>query len=62
MRSGSEEGSYLRLIDVLSLISRLESNQEEEGVLLFSSLELSDTQVYAPQIRARLGTASHFAK
>ena len=24
------------------------------------SLELSDTRVYEPQIRARLGTASHF--
>ena len=30
--------------------------------LLLSSLELSDTQVYAPQIRALLGTASHFCK
>jgi len=28
--------------------------------LLLSSLELSDTRVYAPQIRALLGTASHF--
>ena len=28
--------------------------------LLLSSLELSDTKVYAPQIRALLGTASHF--
>jgi len=28
--------------------------------LLLSSLELSDTQVYEPQIRALLGTASHF--
>ena len=27
--------------------------------LLFSSLELSDTKVYAPYIRARLGTAAH---
>ena len=27
---GSEEGSYLRLIDVCSLNSRLESNREEE--------------------------------
>jgi len=30
MCSGSEEGSYLRLIDFLSLNSRLESNKEEE--------------------------------
>ena len=28
--------------------------------LLLSSLELSDTQVYAPEIRALLGTAAHF--
>ena len=27
--------------------------------LLLSSLELSDTQVYEPYIRARLGTAAH---
>jgi len=27
-----------------------------------SSLELSDTHVYAPQIRARLGTAAHFCE
>ena len=31
MRSGSEEGSYLRLVDGCSLNSRLESNKEEEG-------------------------------
>ena len=30
------------------------------SALLLSSLELSDTQVYAPQIRALLGTAPHF--
>jgi len=30
--------------------------------LLISSLGLSDTKVYEPQIRARLGTASHFCK
>jgi len=30
MCSGSEEGSYLRLIDFLSLNSRLETNKEEE--------------------------------
>ena len=28
--------------------------------LLLSSLELSDTNVYEPQVRARVGTASHF--
>ena len=30
MWSGSEEGSYLRLIEFVSLNSRLESNKEEE--------------------------------
>ena len=30
MRSGSEEGSYLRLIDCVSLNSRLESNKDEK--------------------------------
>ena len=29
---------------------------------LLSSLELSDTQVYEPYIRALLGTAAHFCK
>jgi hypothetical protein len=31
MRRGSEEGSYLRLIDLASLNSRIESNKEEEN-------------------------------
>ena len=30
--------------------------------LLISSLALSDTNVYAPQVRARLGTTAHFCK
>jgi len=30
--------------------------------LLLSSLELSDTKVYEPQIRARLRTAAHFCE
>jgi len=30
--------------------------------LLLASLELSDTQVYDPSIRARLGTAAHFCE
>jgi len=30
--------------------------------VLLSSLELSDTKVYEPSIRALLGTASHFFK
>ena len=29
---------------------------------LLSSLELSDTKVYAPKIRALLGTAAHFCE
>ena len=29
---GSEEGSYVKLIDFVSLNSRLESNEEEEAV------------------------------
>jgi len=32
------------------------------SALLLSSLELSDTQVYEPEIRALLGTASHFCE
>ena len=31
-------------------------------ILLLSSPELSDTKVYVPQIRALLGTASHFCE
>ena len=30
--------------------------------LLLSNLELSDTKVYAPEIRPRLGTAAHFCE
>ena len=30
------------------------------SALLLSSLELSDTKEYEPEIRARLGTGSHF--
>ena len=36
-----------------------EVKEVRSNPLLLSSLELSDTQVYAPQIRALLGTASH---
>jgi len=43
-----------------------EGETDKEGEcsssLLLSSLELSDTQVYAPYIRALLGTASHFCE
>ena len=35
-------------------------NTQPSSSLLLSSLELSDTQVYEPEIRALLGTASHF--
>jgi len=36
-------------------------NFSSSASLLLSSLELSDTKVYEPQIRARLGTATLFA-
>ena len=32
------------------------------SALLFSSLELSDTTIYEPYIRALFGTASHFCE
>ena len=32
------------------------------STLLLASQELSDTQVYEPYIRARLGTAAHFCE
>ena len=35
---------------------------EDVNFFLLSSLELSDTKVYDPQIRALLGTAAHFCK
>ena len=35
---------------------------EVSSFLLLSSLELSDTKVYEPQIRALLGTATHFCE
>ena len=74
MCSGSEAGSYLRLIDVvyhstlgLRVIKkkreRPAGSGQERGVsptsssLLLSSLELSDTKVYDPYMRAILGTA-----
>ena len=34
----------------------------ESCSLLLTSVELSDTQVYGPQMRALLGTASHFCE
>ena len=36
--------------------------ESSSSSLLLTSLELSDTTVYAPQIRARLGTAAHFCE
>ena len=39
------------------------SNPEfSSSVLLLSSLELRDSELYEPSIRARLGTAAHFFK
>ena len=38
------------------------SSSSSSSLLILSSLELSDTHVYEPLIRALLGTASHFAK
>jgi len=40
----------------------LRVRREKSSSLLLSSLELSDTKVYAPQMRARLGTAAHFCE
>ena len=42
--------------------SRLAPTPVSSSSLLLSSLELSDTKVYEPQIRALLGTASHFCR
>ena len=36
--------------------------QAEASSGSLSSLELSDTKVYAPEIRARLGTSAHFCE
>ena len=38
------------------------STPSSSSALLLSSLELSDTQVYEPEMRALLGTASHFCE
>ena len=40
--------------------ARAPHHQSCSSSLLLSSLELSDANVYEPQIRALLGTASHF--
>ena len=39
-----------------------EDGADPSSSLLLSSLELSDAKVYAPQIRALLGTAAHFCE
>jgi len=39
-----------------------DSPRASSSSLFLSSLELSDAKVYEPQIRARLGTASHFCE
>jgi len=38
----------------------LYARNPEPSSLLLSSLELNDTKVYEPSVRALLGTASHF--
>ena len=40
----------------------LSGPRSSSSSLLLSSLELSDTQVYEPQLRALLGTAAHFCE
>ena len=40
------------------LVAKMEAKQVPSSSLLLSSLELSDTNVYEPQMRARLGTAA----
>jgi len=42
--------------------SREERGPPSSSSLLLSSLELRDTKVYEPEIRARLGTAAHFCE
>jgi len=39
-----------------------ESSNYFSSSLLLSSLELSDTKVYEPELRALLGSAAHFCK
>jgi len=51
-----ERGEGLARLTAVSLAAE----NKVPSSLLLSSLELSDTKVYEPQIRALLGTASHF--
>ena len=39
-----------------------ENNNQSSSSLLLANLELGDTKVYEPSIRALLGTALHFCK
>ena len=59
-RAGGEGGEVGRGGES-SLLSR-EAAAVQVLPLSLSSLELSDTHVYEPQIRALLGTASHFCE
>jgi len=47
---------------VLVLNERTVLSLSSSSSLLRSSLELSDTKVYEPQIRARLGATANFCK
>ena len=50
-RYSSEAGSYLKLIDFVSLKSRLEGNREEEEALL---VDLSETVLDCPPPRTTI--------
>jgi len=54
-------GSLISTFLVLWVLMGLVAGQVS-SFLLLSSLELSDTQVYEPYIRALLGTDSHFCE
>ena len=47
---------------VLLFVEQPDSSPSSSSSLLLSSLELSDTKVYEPYIRARLGTAAHLCR
>jgi len=46
----------------VQLVDALVAEAKTSSSLLLSSLELSDTTVYEPQLRARLGTTAHFCE
>ena len=54
---GGEQSGVWRALRFLFLIITL-----DPGPRRHLSIELSDTKVYGPEIRARLGTAAHFCK